>query len=140
MLVRNRRKFSNPLRTRACSLSLSSFSLDHRRHHQAMLESQGFPAQAARAAAQTMNSAASVALPPMQPGATMQAMANFQQAAAAAMQSAMQGMHGVSALQLAVTPAPGQNAQQAYTGMFSTSSHGFLRTTGHVCTEALDQQ
>jgi len=87
-----------------------------------MFETQGFPAQAARAAAQTMNSSshnasavAAANVPPMQPGATMQAMANFQQAAAAAMQAAMQGMHGVSAMQLAVTPAPGQNAQQAYT-------------------------
>lgn len=77
-----------------------------------MFETQGFPAQAARAAAQTLNSGA---LPPMQPGATMQAMANFQQAAAAAMQAAMQGMHGVNAMHLAVTPAPGQNAQQAFT-------------------------
>ena len=50
----------------------------------------------------------------MQPGATMQAMANFQQAAAAALQAAMQGMRGVSAVQLTVTPAPGQDAQQAY--------------------------
>ena len=33
-------------------------------------------------------------LPQMQPGATMQAMASFQQAAAAAMQTAMQGMQG----------------------------------------------
>ena len=90
---------------------------------QAIFETQGFPAQAARAAAQTMNSssnnnaavASAANVPPMQPGATMQAMANFQQAAAAAMQAAMSGMHGVSAMQLAVTPAPGQNAQQAYT-------------------------
>jgi len=91
-----------------------------------MLETQGYPAQAARAAAQTMNNTTSAVvpssssshhhLPPMQPGATMQAMANFQQAAAAAMQAAMQGMHGVSVLQLqSVQAAPGQNAQQAYT-------------------------
>ena len=92
-----------------------------------MYAARGFPAQAARAAAQTMNSTAPSAaavvmnapsqqpLPPMQPGATMQAMANFQQAAAAAMQAAMQNMHGVSALQMAVTPSPGQSAQQAYT-------------------------
>jgi hypothetical protein len=69
---------------------------------QAMFESQGFPAAAARAAAQTMNQGAqglsatnqnpgNSALPAMQPGATMQAMANFQQAAAAAMQAAMKG-------------------------------------------------
>jgi len=77
-----------------------------------MFETQGFPAQAARSAAQTMNSSQ---LPPMQPGATMQAMANFQQAAAAAMQAAMQGMHGVNAMHMTVTPAPGQNAQQAFT-------------------------
>ena len=61
-----------------------------------------------------MTSSTTTALPPMQPGATMQAMANFQQAAAAAMQAAMQGMRGVSAVQLTVTPAPGQDAQQAY--------------------------
>ena len=83
-------------------------------HPQAILENKGFPAQAARAAAQTINSSAHTPLPPMQPGATMQAMANFQQAAAAAMQAAMQGMRGVSAVQMTVTPAPGQDAQQAY--------------------------
>jgi hypothetical protein len=98
---------------------------------QAMFESQGFPAAAARAAAQTMNaSAPSVdpatapapaisqpSLPPMQPGATMQAMANFQQAAAAAMQAAIQGMQGIPGVnmnQLAATPV-GANPQQAYT-------------------------
>lgn len=99
---------------------------------QAMFESQGFPAAAARAAAQTMNaSAPSVypattsapaisqpsSLPQMQPGATMQAMANFQQAAAAAMQAAIQGMQGIPGVnmtQLAATPV-GANPQQAYT-------------------------
>jgi hypothetical protein len=101
---------------------------------QAMFESQGFPAAAARAAAQTMNASApaeapettaaapaavsqSSSLPPMQPGATMQAMANFQQAAAAAMQAAIQGMQGnpgVNMNQLAATPV-GANPQQAYT-------------------------
>ena len=93
---------------------------------QAMYESQGFPAAAARAAAQTMSGSAgaetsttttATALPPMQPGATMQAMANFQQAAAAAMQNAMQGMSSIPGLNmsaLAATPV-GANAQQAYT-------------------------
>lgn len=104
---------------------------------QAMYESQGFPAAAARAAAQTINSAPAAAppvpmaavaaapslagsqppLPPMQPGATMQAMANFQQAAAAAMQHAIQGMQGIPGVnmhQLAATPV-GANPQQAYT-------------------------
>jgi hypothetical protein len=102
---------------------------------QAMFESQGFPAAAARAAAQTMNASApsdapattttttpapavsQSSLPPMQPGATMQAMANFQQAAAAAMQAAIQGMQGnpgVNMNQLAATPV-GANPQQAYT-------------------------
>jgi len=54
----------------------------------------------------------------MQPGATMQAMASFQQAAAAAMQTAMQGMQGsfpgVSMNTLAAAPV-GSNPQQAYT-------------------------
>jgi hypothetical protein len=60
---------------------------------QAMYESQGFSSAAARTAAQTMNAggsnasgtstpSTSQAIPPMQTGATMQAMANFQQAAA----------------------------------------------------------
>ena len=95
---------------------------------QAMYESQGFPAAAARAAAQTINAGAANAqssapgaasqasLPPMQPGATMQAMANFQQAAAAAMQAAVQGMQSVPGISLnALSVAPsGANAQQAY--------------------------
>jgi len=91
---------------------------------QAVLESQGFPAAAARAAAQTMSgnaaegkAAAAASLPAMQPGATMQAMANFQQAAAAAMQTAMQGMQGIPGVnmsQLSAAPV-GTNAQQAYT-------------------------
>lgn len=56
-------------------------------------------------------------LPPMQPGATMQAMSNFQQAAAAAMQAAMQGMQGIPGINIGqLTTAPsGSNAQQAYT-------------------------
>jgi len=58
--------------------------------------------------------------PVMQTGATMQAMANFQQAAAAAMQAAVQGMQqgsipGVSLNSLAQTaPTNGSSAQQAY--------------------------
>lgn len=91
---------------------------------QAMYESQGFPAAAARTAAQTMNAGASgdapatpvpayaqsqaSAGPAMQTGATMQAMADFQQAAAAAMASAM-------GLNPAATSSPGTNPQQAYT-------------------------
>jgi hypothetical protein len=53
---------------------------------------------------------------PMQPGVTMQAMANFQQAAAAAMQTAVQCMHGVIGLSLsALAVAPTRaNPQQAY--------------------------
>lgn len=93
---------------------------------QAMYESQGFPAAAARAAAQTMNAGPNTTpapaapgqqtLPPMQPGATMQAMANFQQAAAAAMQAAVQGMQGVPGFSLGSIAAapPGTNPQQAY--------------------------
>eukprot|EP00429_Kryptoperidinium_foliaceum_P075329 CAMPEP_0176221816 /NCGR_PEP_ID=MMETSP0121_2-20121125/19917_1 /TAXON_ID=160619 /ORGANISM="Kryptoperidinium foliaceum, Strain CCMP 1326" /LENGTH=316 /DNA_ID=CAMNT_0017561017 /DNA_START=81 /DNA_END=1031 /DNA_ORIENTATION=- len=104
---------------------------------QAVYESQGFPAAAARAAAQTMNGSTSgsnaqeatpataptpaassgTSLPPMQPGATMQAMANFQQAAAAAMQAAVQGMQsipGVSVQALTATAPAGANSQQAY--------------------------
>lgn len=101
---------------------------------QAVYESQGFPSAAARAAAQTMNGAPSPApttaaaattpapvngsaLPAMQPGATMQAMANFQQAAAAAMQAAVQGMQsipGLSLQALTATAPAGANPQQAY--------------------------
>lgn len=108
---------------------------------QAVYETKGYPAAAARAAAQTISgmdlgtrhgSSAKIAtastvpstpltgqspLPAMQPGATMQAMANFQQAAAAAMQVAMgqmQNVPGVNMSQLSAAPA-GTNAQQAYT-------------------------
>ena len=105
---------------------------------QAIYETKGFPPAAARAAAEAMHgkskspspaetqaatmemassSQTSSAFPQMQPGATMQAMANFQQAAAVAMQSAMgqmQNVPGVSLSQLAAAPA-GTNAQQAYT-------------------------
>lgn len=79
---------------------------------QAMYESQGFPAAAARAAAQTMTGS----MPSMQPGATMQAMANFQQAAAQAMQQAMGAMSsvGLNVHQMAAVPV-GTNPQQAYT-------------------------
>ena len=103
---------------------------------QALYESQGFPAAAARAAAQAMNSTGSATLgfdnftaasrssammvppPPMQPGATMQAMANFQQAAAAAMQAALQGMtgiNGMSLLQSVLQPPPGNMTQHSFT-------------------------
>ncbi|KAL7580076.1 hypothetical protein ACA910_005061 [Epithemia clementina (nom. ined.)] len=99
---------------------------------QAMYESKGFPAAAARAAAQAIGGNPKLStstmeakettksppsIPPMEPGATMQAMANFQQAAAVAMQSAMgqmQNVLGVSLSQLSAVPA-GTNAQQAYT-------------------------
>mgnify|MGYP001804477929 CR=1 FL=1 len=95
---------------------------------QAIFESQGFPAAAARAAAQAVNgsltdtpsvtqqpSIPNSTLPTMQPGATMQAMANFQQAAAAAMQQAMGQMKGVPGLtQMAATPV-GANPQHAFT-------------------------
>jgi len=100
---------------------------------QAMYESQGFPPGAARSAAQTMNASAPPVqahpgnqvtynhpapapanpqvLPPMQPGATMQAMANFQQAATAAMQAAM-GMNQTVATHIQQPQAA--QAQQAY--------------------------
>lgn len=95
---------------------------------QALFESQGFPPAAARTAAQTMNATAPTpgalvphnvsttttnppALPAMQPGATMQAMANFQQAAAAAMQAAM-GMNPAVAAH--AQHPQGVQAQQAY--------------------------
>lgn len=103
---------------------------------QALYVSQGFPAAAARAAAQAMNSTGSATLgfdnftnasrnsammvppPPMQPGATMQAMANFQQAAAAAMQAALQGMtgiNGMSLLQSVLQPPPGNMTPHSFT-------------------------
>jgi uncharacterized protein YggL (DUF469 family) len=126
---------------------------------QALLESQGFPAAAARAAAQAMNSTgpptatmfdhfsaadtanrlsnsnASAMMvasppppppPPMQPGATMQAMANFQQAAAAAMQTALQGMTGVnglSLLQSVLQPPPGNMTQNFTDTMTAIAMH-----------------
>lgn len=59
----------------------------------------GVPASAAAAAM-------AGTLPPMQPGATMQAMANFQQAAAAAMQAAVQGMKGIPGVSMQALAAP----------------------------------
>jgi bZIP transcription factor len=85
---------------------------------QAILESQGFPEAAARMAAQTMNVGAYSNIPPMQPGATMQAMANFQTACAQAMHAAIQGMQSVPGFNLAqmqLLPTHGTNMQQAYT-------------------------
>jgi hypothetical protein len=85
-------------------------------------------AVAGHAAAQTVSvtapSGSSTALPAMQPGATMQAMANFQQAAAVAMQAAIQGMQGIPGVnmsQLAASPV-GANAQQAYTDTMTALS------------------
>ena len=84
-------------------------------------ESEPTPAPVAAATQPTSASAAALSgsLPPMQPGATMQAMANFQQAATAAMQAAVQGMKGtipgVSLQTLAApTVAGATNSQQAY--------------------------
>lgn len=91
---------------------------------QALFESQGFPAGAARAAAQAMNASTPIpdqtqtlpqavnGVPQMQPGATMQAMAAFQQAAAAAMQAAM-GMNPTASPQQAYADAMNAFAQQA---------------------------
>jgi hypothetical protein len=52
-------------------------------------------------------------MPNMQPGATMQAMADFQQAAALAMQAAEQGMKA----SVALLPQPSSCAQGAASGM-----------------------
>lgn len=95
---------------------------------QAVFKSQGFPTAAARAAAQAVSpsvtaptSSSQATHPPtMQPGATMQAMANFQQAATIAMQNAMKAlaktMPGVPVSQFsAPPPSDGTNAQQAFT-------------------------
>ena len=95
---------------------------------QAVFKSQGFPTAAARAAAQAVvpsvtspSGSSQAAHPPtMQPGATMQAMANFQQAATIAMQNAMKSlaktMPGVPVSQFsAPQPTDGTNAQQAFT-------------------------
>jgi hypothetical protein len=63
------------------------------------------------------NTSVFTAVPPMQPGATMQAMSNFQQAASMAMQQAMQGLQSIPGINLnQITAAPaGASAQQAYT-------------------------
>jgi hypothetical protein len=135
---------------------------------QAMFESQGFSAAAARAAAQTMNASlapglvavapasamapqaaavssgpAQVSIPTMTPGATMQAMANFQQAAAAAMQAAIQGMQGIPGVnlsQLSATPA-GANAQQAYTDtMTALAMQQAAAAAGHQFLSSMQQQ
>lgn len=95
---------------------------------QAVFKSQGFPTAAARAAAHAVSPMISapvisnqpIQTPTMQPGATMQAMANFQQAASIAMQNAMNSlaktMPGVPASQFsAPQPSDGTNAQQAFT-------------------------
>lgn len=107
---------------------------------QAMYESQGFPAGAARAAAQAMNASTSGpipdggapnmqpgtnGLPQMQPGATMQAMAAFQQAAAQAMQAAM-GMN----------PTAAANPQQAY----ADAMNAFAQQAGQQAQFAAQQQ
>mmetsp|Transcript_13821 Transcript_13821/g.22897 ORF Transcript_13821/g.22897 Transcript_13821/m.22897 type:complete len:337 (+) Transcript_13821:35-1045(+) len=107
---------------------------------QAMYESQGFPAGAARAAAQAMNASTpgptpdggaptmqpgANGLPQMQPGATMQAMAAFQQAAAQAMQAAM-GMN----------PTAAANPQQAY----ADAMNAFAQQAGQQAQFAAQQQ
>lgn len=97
---------------------------------QALYESQGFPAGAARAAAQAINAStagpdqtpsnatSATGAPQMQPGATMQAMATFQQAAAAAMQAAM-GMNPAASPQQAYADAINAFAQQAGQAQFA---------------------
>eukprot|EP00980_Cylindrotheca_fusiformis_P014491 scaffold3875_cov123-Cylindrotheca_fusiformis.AAC.11 len=96
---------------------------------QAVFESQGYSSSAARTAAKSANATNSTtapaspspsvsnspnkSAPEMQPGATMQAMANFQQAAAAAMQAAAQGLQGLN-MGMVGTPAPSPNAQQVF--------------------------
>ena len=80
------------------------------------------PMAAISASALPINTSATLypPVPVMQPGATMQAMASFQQAAAAAMQVAVQGMQGISpgaSLTSLAQPAPttgSASAQQAY--------------------------
>jgi hypothetical protein len=119
---------------------------------QAAYESQGFPAAAARAAAQTMSGtsllaeipvaaapAPPTAIPPMQTGATMQAMANFQQAATAAMQAAIQGMQcipGVNMSLLAAAPV-GANAQQAFTDTMTALA---MQQVAHAAAAAAGQR
>jgi hypothetical protein len=130
---------------------------------QAMYETQGYSAAAARSAAQTMNASPApgpmsamtavpqptvsagsghVSIPSMTPGATMQAMANFQQAAAAAMQAAMHGMQGIPGVnlnQLSATPA-GANAQQAYTDtMTALAMQQAAAAAGHQFLSSMQQ-
>ena len=69
---------------------------------------------ASKAAAAASTVVASAPLPEMQPGATMQAMANFQQAASAAMQEAAKGMKGFGLSAINITPPPGTSTHQAY--------------------------
>jgi hypothetical protein len=105
---------------------------------QALYESQGFSAAAAREVAQTMKGTGSKtgnvdsAIPDVQTGATMQAMASFQQAATAAMEAAMQGIShaipGLNMSQLAATPV-GANAQQAYTDAMTAMAMQQAATT-----------
>lgn len=111
---------------RAPAQSLNEQVQAHAVATQALYESQGFPAGAARAAAQAMNASTPApeqkisitsppvngVVPPMQPGATMQAMAAFQQAAAAAMQAAM-GMNPAANPQQVYADAINAFAQQA---------------------------
>lgn len=132
---------------------------------QAMYETQGFSASAARAVAQAINgkdiacntdsntvtSAPGTTGPGqlsgnvgggplMQPGSTMQAMASFQQAAAAAMQAAIRGMENIPGLNLnnlnVPTPA-GINAQQAYTDAMTAlamQQAAYAAAAGHAFT------
>ncbi|GAX14970.1 hypothetical protein FisN_12Lh331 [Fistulifera solaris] len=105
---------------------------------QALYASQGFSAAAAREVAQTMKGTGSKignvdsAIPDVQTGATMQAMASFQQAATAAMEAAMQGIShaipGLNMSQLAATPV-GANAQQAYTDAMTAMAMQQAATT-----------
>lgn len=108
---------------------------------QAMYESQGFPAGAARAAAQAMNASTPNPMqaiqtpdpgptPPMQPGATMQAMAVFQQAAANAMQAATPTQqHPVQ------TPAP--SAPQMQPGATMQAMAAFQQAAGTAMQAAM---
>lgn len=97
---------------------------------QAIFESQGYTAVAARTAAQTISGrgptdpAVSMPMdavsngsqvPEMQTGATMQAMASFQHAATAAMKEAMKGMQGIAGMNMIPSPiTPLENTQREY--------------------------
>jgi hypothetical protein len=101
-------------------------------------ESEPTPAPTPAATLPTSASAAALSgsLPPMQPGATMQAMANFQQAATAAMQAAVQGMKGtipgVSLQTLAApTVAGASNPQQAYNDTMTALAMQVTATGGN---------